>query len=183
MRVNVNVKQNYGAYMRIVAALKRATALPLVLAAKPNKGRVFGSLSLDSEVSEKLHVDADKNVKNVSHYGVKLRARELCGEPLLRFDADGAAHHNQFDHIPLAERQVTTPHFHRFNEDGIEVAFKTAALSDPATLRSIHQDMNVGFRHFAAEANIQAESAILVVEEQMSLLPTDSDPTAGVTFK
>lgn len=44
--------------------------------------------------------------------------------------------------IPLKEQQVTTPHFHEYNAEGIEIAYKTKGLLTPAQLLKL-ENINV----------------------------------------
>ena len=46
-------------------------------------------------------------------------------EPCYRFESDGGTHRNPSEEgITLKQRQIPTPHFHRYNEKGENIAYK-----------------------------------------------------------
>src|ERR1700678_2834233 len=56
------------------------------------------------------------SVENKSNYRLQIWANYFGDFPCFRFDSLGAAHCNPEDGSGLRKRQVTTPHFHKFNE-------------------------------------------------------------------
>lgn len=127
------------------------------------------------------------NVKVSNHkfFQFKLRCKDLCGQPFFRYDSDGDTHRNHDDSIPLSEQQITTPHFHYYNEKGINIAYKTQHLLNEAEKKAL-EDINLCIKHFCHEANVR-----LNAEEfpEISILPhllpfslTKDDPTTNVNF-
>jgi hypothetical protein len=118
------------------------------------------------------------------HFGVQMDS--FCPSPCFRFDSDGPAHKNNIKDVPLGKRQITTPHFHKFTEDGTEFAYKTPQLLDPEIVETILDDVNLGLAHFCHEAQIRMPDGKFpeVVKEMEQTFKDEgySDPLAGVSF-
>ncbi len=181
---NLDVKNNYAFYVWLLEHLKVVISSPIYLSQKPDNVKyLLGDVGLTCD-KENLQLLAERNKATVTHYGIKIRALCLCPHPIMRFDSDGPTHSNNFESIPLSERQVTTPHFHRFNEDGFEIAYKTAFLT-AENEPNIQNDMNLGLRHFSEIGNVRcADNAFPTVEDAVPTLfdTLESDPLNGVSF-
>lgn len=179
--VNVTVKGNYRHYVQLIAEKKWPDSVPIILEPKENHaGWVLGTITLTCTLSETFVLLAQGNTTKITSYGLNLRAKRFCPQPLIRFDADGLAHTNPFPDVPLPERQVRPPHFHKFNDAGVEFAYKTHFLNENEA--AVQQDINMGLAHFAEEANVVIDEPLSAVQKQMTFRPTSNDPLEGVPF-
>jgi hypothetical protein len=186
--MNLKIRNGYSQYLEVVNGQKIATS-PITL----EKGVVNNSNWLGAEVevqhssvSHEIYFIAEKSIKCPTNFKFKLRAQHFAQEPIFRFDSDGATHRNDLESIPLSERQVTTPHFHKFNENGINFANKTDVLKTTADAQAIVMDINFGLAHFSTEANLQDSQGKrpIVQETQTDLpIPPNQDPVAGIKFE
>lgn len=75
---------------------------------------------------EKACVEVVLNPSKMSSFKFKLFCKDFMNAPCYRFDSDGRSHVNRTDDThTLPQRIVSTPHYHRFNEAGVEIAYKT----------------------------------------------------------
>ena len=185
---NHKIRADYQHYLDVVSGLK-ITQSPITLKKGGANNSNWAGAKVQLEhmaVSEPIHFVAEKNIKHPTNFKFKLVAAHLANEPVLRFDSDGASHRNDLDEIPLPERQVTTPHFHQFNEDGISIAFKTDVLKSDGNATAIANDVNFGMAHFSTVAHLEdGNGKPPAVQEDQSVfaMPTNQDPVAGVNFK
>ena len=103
--------------------------------------------------------------------------------PILRFDADGPAHRNAFEGVPLTEQKISTPHFHRILADGRTVAYRGEV--DNIEQQLVLQDVQSGFNFFCKEANIYDDDGSFprVGRDSKTLnLEVPLDPLAEVRF-
>jgi hypothetical protein len=186
---NHRIRDDYQHYLSVVNGLKTIQSTVTLRKGGANNANWSGAtVEIQHEsVTQPIQFFAEKNVKHPTNYKFKLLAAHLAQEPVLRFDSDGASHRNDLDNIPLPERQVTTPHFHRFNEDGIGIAYKTDVLNSNGDAAAIVADANFGMAHFATEANLNdgRGNAPTLQDDEHVLLPPEvnQDPVAGVNFE
>lgn len=186
---NQKIRDDYLQYLEVVKGLKTAqTPITLKKGATNNVNWLGARVQLEHKsVSVPIEFVAEKNIKWPTNFKFKILAAHLSNEPVLRFDSDGASHRNDLDYIPLPERQVTTPHFHRFNEDGIGIAYKTDVLKSQGNAAAIVADVNFGMAHFAAESNLNdgEGNPPTLQNDQHALFPdpVNQDPIAGVNFQ
>lgn len=157
-KVNRDIKEKFKLYKELVSKLKHSVNNFIFLAA--------GSGSHRKWLSGEVRVDFIRNFKGrlairqaksqLIDYGFQVFV-SLFEQPILRFDADGATHYNSRDDtIPLLEREIKTPHFHKFDEDGIEYAYRTSYLIEHEY--QIQNDIQSGLNHFCEEHNIRSNS-------------------------
>ncbi len=98
---------------------------------------------------------------------------------------DGNAHCNPEDGSGLSKRQVLTPHFHRINDAGVEVAYRSDLLNRPSDANRIVDDCTLGLEHFCQEARLacsqQAYPDLIIKQGVMDL--SSDDPLNGVSFR
>ncbi len=184
---NATIQSRYAEYEALLAAQKIATSSQVLLSDKPqNRKFLSGSVALSLSLSEKASLVADKSKRVPSDYGIKIRAVDFVPAPLMRFDADGPSHRNDVEDVPLPLRQVTTPHFHKFDARGVEIAYKTPFLLEEANVQAIHSSLDAGMEQFSVEANVRCEDdSFPTVGElalSLSLPEANNDPLAGVNF-
>jgi hypothetical protein len=78
-----------------------------------------------------------------------------------------------------------TPHFHRFNDGGVEVAYHSDLLKRPSDAERIVGDYALGLEHFCQEARLACSHKAypeLVINQGVMDLSSD-DPLMGVSFR
>ena len=111
-----------------------------------------------------------------------LRCSSFCPMPFFRFDSVGPAHRNANLPIPIELQQIPTPHFHRFADDGYEIAYKTKHLLDAKSAKAL-EDIELCIHHFLQESNVTDDGLSLI--SSPGELPLDfdnTDPLEGVNF-
>lgn len=131
----------------------------------------------------KLHTEV--GIKDTSKFKFLIFA-DGFPSPLVNFDSSGITHRNDKD-VPLAEQIITTPHFNRYDENGIRYAYKTPELKDP-TISAQISDINNCIIHFYDEFNIHHNPAgypsvlfKVMPQQEMFDIKTNDDPLAHVT--
>ena len=106
---------------------------------------------------------------------------------LFRYDSNGPTHKNSLPHIPLSEQIVTTPHFHKYDNNGFFIAYKTDLLKDSKHSIPL-RDIEFGFPYFCQEGNITSVSSeelptLQVIKEgELPFDYDDIDPLDGIIF-
>ena len=131
--INTTVVEEYERYVNIQLAAKKLADERICLHQDVRRrnqqcgdvGVVFKDEGAEARLNVSLNVDRLKSFK------FRLFCDEFMQEPCYRFDSDGPFHRNP-DHsgVTLVQRQVATPHFHKFDEKGRVVAYKTERLVD-----------------------------------------------------
>lgn len=121
--------------------------------------------------------------QSLEDFTFQIMGTNIEGRVLLRYDAKpgGAVHKNNVPYIPLAQQQVDHPHFHKFNQYGHLLAYKTDDMKSNSSRLSQIFD---GFYYFCNESNILTE-----IDNELPVLclcdwspNTNSDPNDGVPF-
>jgi hypothetical protein len=134
---------------------------------------------------EDLILIVDVKINNHNFFQFKLRCKSFFPKPFFRFDSDGDTHWNRIDGIPLEKQCVTTPHFHKYNENGIEIAYKTDKLIDENEKKAL-EDINLCIIHFFHEANIRVNNdqfpEIKIMSNTLGFTFTKQDPNKNINF-
>ncbi|WP_133299918.1 hypothetical protein [Larkinella punicea] len=96
-----------------------------------------------------------QKISEYSDYGFQIFS-ESFQRPIFRFDADGVVHENRNETLPILQRRVFTPHFHQYDEEGVEFAFRTLEIDE--NVARIQSDLDFGFACFCREAKILMDS-------------------------
>ena len=127
----------------------------------------------------------DVKVNNHNFFQFKLRYKEFLPAPFFRFDSDGETHRNKIDGLSLEEQSITTPHFHKFNENGIEIAYKTDKLLNPAEAKAL-EDINLCIAYFFHESNIRVNEdsfpEVKIMSNTLGFSMSHIDPNQNVLF-
>jgi len=132
----------------------------------------FGQTKLDCEVREKSEFD----------YSFSILSDRITKRVLFRLDEGDGTHYNRHISVPLNEQQVTTPHFHKYGNDGIMYAYKSILL------KQINEPLNIhdAFGIFCDEIHLDGNRKSFEMKED-GVLPnmkeSVSDPLKGVDFK
>ena len=136
-------------------------------------------------IKDEIVFISEVKVKNYKYFLFKLKCISFCYTPFFRYDSDGSTHRNYDEAIPLKEQQVTTPHFHYFNNSGISIAYKTKQLINAKSKEAL-EDINLCVAHFCSEANMRLNKdefpAISILSKTLQLPLYDEDPNSGVNF-
>ena len=106
---------------------------------------------------------------------------------VIRYDSGGGTHKNEVPFIPLAKQSVTTPHFHKYDDNGYFLAYKTDLLNNPKQAEHLF-DIDFGFPYFCQESVIYTNDEHELPEIQVfreGYLPferEDKDPLEGINF-
>lgn len=188
MDIVPEVARRFEAYIAFLKDRKLVQDSPVILKEKRNNVERLDQTTILSAASAtgETHLIVEASKRSPTHFGFKIRAFDFSPSPCFRFDADSGTHNNIRDDIPLSSRQVTTPHFHRCEADGVMIAYKTQTLLDDKNADAIQRDMTFALAHFCQEANIRdVDDEFPQVLREQPLLPltdADFDPLNGVTF-
>jgi hypothetical protein len=127
----------------------------------------------------------DVKVNDHNFFQFKLRYKSFIPVPFFRFDSDGGTHRNKIDGLNIREQSITTPHFHKFNENGIEIAYKTDKLLDPRESKAL-EDINLCIVHFFHESNTRLKvddfPEIKIMSDTFGFKAMKEDPNRNVNF-
>lgn len=116
-------------------------------------------------------------------YSFQIRSDKFKDQVVLRFDEGDATHRNNIPGLPIDQQSVTTPHFHRYNEQGYFIAYKTEELK---TVAQTSLGIEDGFDIFLREAKIgRTVAAPLIQISENGIIQMNfqqTDPLAGVNF-
>ena len=146
-----------------ISSLKGSSSL---IANKP-----LGSTVLECEMRERSEYN----------YTFRVLTDAIKTRMLFRMDEGDGTHWNRHLAVPVDQQQVSTPHFHRFGDDGIMIAYKTKGLE------CLPSPLNIkdGFVAFCKEIHINQQGLRIEIQEEGALplefLP-ESDPLTDIQF-
>lgn len=172
-------------YKKILNGLKIAEQKPYLMI--EGKGAhhkyLFGRFVTTFVLNHKGTIRVRQSKSLMVDYGFQVLVDEYS-KPILRFDADGASHYdNENENLPLLEREIRTPHFHKFNDEGVEIAYKTEELKQLEY--EVQQDIQTGMNLFCKENYIQdSDGYAVILQRQEEMFPeaVSNDIHKGVIF-
>jgi len=187
--VSTNIRDNYLLYTDLRQNRKSGADKNIDLSTpKPNnKNFLTNKKTLLKHITrpEEIVFISEVKVRDYKFFHFKVRCGSLFEIPFFRYDSDGPTHRNYDESIPFADQQVTTPHFHEFNSDGISIAYKTAKLLNDKERKAL-EDINLCAAHFYHEGNIRVGTddfpTITILSNTLQLPHKEDDPNAGVNF-
>ena len=184
------IQENYPFYNKLLSERKLIFSTVIEVNKEGNNANTLESIE---EVKHPL-VNEDKmillvNVKvnNYDFFQFKLRYKSFVPAPFFRFDSDGYTHRNKIEGIPFKEQSITAPHFHKFNKNGVEIAYKTNKLLDPKESKAL-KDINLCIIHFFHESNTRLkddkfpEIKIMPDPDTFEFKVTKEDPNQNINF-
>ncbi|MGK0236370.1 MAG: hypothetical protein ACI9EK_002920 [Psychroserpens sp.] len=143
---------------------------------------------LHSITKDRLELIIESKITNKKDFKFKLRAPNFTGTPFFRFDSDGLAHYNRSPEIELEKRKINTPHFHKFDSSGRNIAYKTEPLEKEKEREALLNDINLSMAHYCDESNTYYDKAnyIEVIQTPIDQLDFESNrdnPTEGVVYE
>ncbi len=185
--VNVapKIRQEFATYSEFLSGQKTIGERAIALAELPTRSVRRGDASVTCAVVDgQKRFEVEVSVSNPRNYKLKVFAEWFHEGPCFRFDSQGNAHCNPEDGRGLAARQVLTPHFHRFNDDGVEIAYKSSVLAQERQAAAIVNDSALGVAHFCQEGKLACAGSDYpqLVFDQPELGVVSEDPLDGVRF-
>lgn len=142
-------------------------------------------VSHESSDVDSVSLMVEVNKANQGNYKFKLNCEEFIPAPFFRFDSIGKTHRVKRDGIKLNDQQVTTPHFHKYNEEGVEIAYKTKELIDKETAEAL-KDINLCLAHFCHESNLRLKEddfpTVSVMPDTLGIQVFEDDPNQNIDF-
>lgn len=182
------IKENYAFYNNLLSERKSIFTEVIEINNRANNHSFVESVDKINhpEVNDDNMVLCVKvKINNHAYFQFKLRYKSFLPAPFFRFDSDGETHRNKIDGISLEESQITTPHFHKFNENGIETAYKTDKLLDPKECKAL-EDINFCIVHFFYESNTRLKDddfpIIKIESNTLGFKMNKDDPNQNITF-
>lgn len=182
------VKEDYQFYRELVIDEKVIrTKMLYVSEDRPNNKNYLEATEGVQHTKHKDDISFIINVKrqNFKYFQFKLKCKSLSDKPYFRYDSDGGTHRNYGTDLPLEEQKVDTPHFHRYNEDGINIAYKTPAIKGEGN-REQYEDIHQCIDIFCNEANLRSSDgytpSIIIEPFALQLKHIQEDPNSNVNF-
>lgn len=133
----------------------------------------FGHTIMDCEIRQ----------KNPQNYSFQLLTDKFEKRVVTRLDEGNGTHRNNLPDIPLAQQEVTTPHFHKYDNNGCFFAYHTAELK---AYVGVPLPIEKGLELFCSENNIHPEVGqeigIDINEEETIPFEIEEDPLNGINF-
>lgn len=156
LRFSEEIRDNYERYLSIIRKEKKLTEKTVQLD-EDKKSRVDTKeknvLAICSELDEEVTLTVQQKKILDTDFKFFLRCKQFCQKPLFRYDSSGPTHRNSSLLLPIEEQQVPTPHFHKYQASGEEIAYKTDILQDKHQAKAL-EDISLCIHHFFNETNI-----------------------------
>ena len=182
--INSIVIDNYDQYVSIKTAKKRMTSEAISFSqSTTHKQEQVGDADVCfEEPGEPCRLNVALNVERTKTFRFRLFCTTLMAVPCYRFESDGSCHENpSSSDCPLPKRSVPTPHFHRYDEKGQNIAYRTEDLDSVEPV--ILNDVNKAFVLFCKEENIELKGRPKLFREQSLFgMKSFADPLEGVEF-
>jgi|GEM_PF-377427 len=182
-----SIKENYEFYNNLLQKRKSIFSRIIDIKEVGNNHNTLEKIETvhHEEIEDPMVLIVDVKLNNHNFFQFKLRYKEYLEQPFFRFDSDGETHRNKLKGVPLDQQQVTPPHFHKFNENGIEIAYKTDKLTDENERKAL-EDINLCIVHFFHESNLRLEEddfpQIIIESDSLGLTFANDDPNSNVNF-
>jgi hypothetical protein len=187
--IRYEIRDNYNFYKILLEERKSIFQEVIeIKEIKKNNKNILETSEIIKHSSDNSKIELIVNVKinDYKFFQFKLKCKELSDIPFFRYDNDGETHRNyDEDEIPLRGQSVNTPHFHFFNEKGINIAYQTATLKDEAEKKAL-EDINLCIAHYFHEANIRLNGddfpKVSILPGSLNLDFTQDDPNSNIRF-
>ncbi|WP_298238399.1 hypothetical protein [uncultured Algibacter sp.] len=184
------IRENYSKYEELLGKTKNSSTPTITLdEVKGNhqNTRVKKVEVAHTSIPEKLELIVESKIENKKDFKFKLRAPEYTGIPFFRFDSDGVAHYNRIPDLELPKQKIDTPHFHKFDSEGRNIAYKTEALEKATECDALLNDISLCMAHYCDESKTyyNNENYLEIIQTPPTELDFDSNkdnPTEGVEY-
>lgn len=181
-------KEDYSTYKILLNDRKSIFESVIDISKVGNNANTLEKIEDIEHVTLKKNIDLIVNVKvnNTKFFQFKLKCKEYCNVPFFRFDSDGDSHRNYLENsTKLDAQKVDTPHFHKYNEEGLNIAYRTPQIENNEQRKAL-EDINFCVFHFFKESNIglpNDELPIINIKQgSIDLDFSNEDPNANMTF-
>lgn len=181
-------KEDYSTYKRLLNDRKSIFEDIIEINKVGNNANTLEKIEAVKHTTLNKNIDLIVNVKvsNNKFFQFKLRCKEYCNIPFFRYDSDGDTHRNYLENTTKLDAQkVETPHFHIYNEDGLNIAYRTPQL-DNKEQREALEDISLCVYHFFRECNINLlKDNLPQIKIKGAFLDLDfsnEDPNANMNF-
>jgi len=181
-------KEDYATYKILLNDRKSIFESVIDINEVGNNANTLEKIEDIEHITLKKNIDLIVNIKvnNNKFFQFKLRCKDFCEIPFFRFDSDGDTHRNYLENTTKLDAQkVETPHFHLYNEDGLNIAYRTPQLENIEQRKAL-EDINLCVYHFFREANIvlpnDALPKIKIKGGSLDLDFSNDDPNANMIF-
>jgi hypothetical protein len=184
--INDNIAGRYSEYEEIITAQKKTKGSELIVKEeKPqHKSLLYCKESLIVDIPAEASLCIELYKHNSNSFSTWITSESFPDLHLMRFDAKGGTHKNNFSDIPLREQSVPTPHLHRFEQDGTSRAYPV----EPEQARHV-DELEFGFAYFCHAAKISTTEGNLPVvrvvpkgEYKCDFPENNIDPNENITF-
>lgn len=184
VEINQAVANDYDRYRQIQSDQKQIAKPTFELhTTKTHLKNQSGDVPVSfKEMDEKAHLNVDLNVERTKSFKFRLVCESFMETPCYRFDSDGKTHENPpAPTRTLKDRIVPTPHFHCFDDQGRNLAYRTEALK--ANEEAFLSDSCEALKLFCEEENIRLAAEPSFLQETLPIgTPALDDPLEGVEF-
>ncbi len=184
------IKEDYPKYEELLSKTKN-TSIPTIILdeVKGNhkNTRVKKVDVVHTSIADKLELIVESKIENKKDFKFKLRAPEFTVIPFFRFDSDGVSHYNRIPNVELPQQKVDTPHFHRYDSDGRNIAYKTESLEKEAERDALLNDISLCMAHYCDESQTfyNNDKYVEIIQTPSTELDFDSNndnPTQGMEY-
>ncbi len=185
------IKEDYSKYEQLLGEIKSSSTQVVVLdeVKKNHENTRCKKVYVAHEtLNEKLELIVESKIVNKKDFKFKLRAPDYTSIPFFRFDSDGVAHYNRVPNLELPKQKVNTPHFHKYDSEGRNIAYKTISLENDSECNALLSDINLCMSHYCDESNTyyETDGYIEIIQTPPSELDFESNkdnPTEGVEYE
>lgn len=181
-------KDDYSTYKRLLEENKSIFENVIEINEVGNNANTLETIEYVKHINLNKNIDLIVNIKvnNNKFFQFKLRCKEYCNIPFFRFDSDGDTHRNYLENTTKLDAQkVEVPHFHKYNEDGLNIAYRTPQINDVSKRKAL-EDINLCIYHFFKESNILLPNEdlpkVIIKGTYLELDFSNDDPNANITF-
>ncbi|MCW4469124.1 hypothetical protein OGH69_09125 [Flavobacterium sp. MFBS3-15] len=181
------IAENYDFYTKLVDERKSIFSEIIEVNSVGNNANTLETIEKISHpiTTDDLTFTINVKLKNYNFFQFKLRYEKFCPQHFFRFDSDGDTHRNKVEGIPFEDQKVPTPHFHKYHESGIEIAYQTDSLLDENERKAL-TDINLCLKHFFHESNMRLRdddfSEVQLMTNTLGLNISSEDPNENITF-
>ena len=181
------ITENYDFYKKLLEERKSIFTEVIEINSVGNNANTLEKIEKVSHpiTTDDLTFTVNVKLKNHNFFQFKLRFEKFCPKHFFRFDSDGETHRNKIDGIPLEKQSIPTPHFHKYHESGIEIAYQTEKLLDKEEKKAL-EDINICIAHFFQESNMRLNeddiSQVKIMTTTLGLSLTSIDPNENINF-
>jgi hypothetical protein len=185
------IKGDYFKYEELLKGAKKTSTATIVLDQIKGNHKHTRAKTVEvthNSISEDIELIVESKIANKRDFKFKLRAPEFTGKPFFRFDSDGVSHYNRAEDIELSKQKVDTPHFHKYDPNGINLAYKTPSLENETECKALLNDINLCMAHYSDESQTfyNDKDYIEIIQTPPTELDFESvkdNPTEGVNYE